>query len=54
MSPQSRERSFRNLAIVSGIIYGLVNVRTDGNTILCATRNESENGWNMRTFASRF
>ncbi|HEY8537178.1 MAG TPA: MBL fold metallo-hydrolase, partial [Vicinamibacterales bacterium] len=54
LRPQSRERSFRNLAIVSGIIYGLVNVRTDGKTILCATRNESKNGWNVKTFESRF
>lgn len=54
LNPQSRERSFRNVAIVSGIVYGLVNVRTDGSTILCATRNESENGWNVRTFVSRF
>ncbi len=45
--PQHRHRQRHHLR-------GLVNVRTDGNTILCATRNESENGWNMRTFASRF
>ena len=40
--------------VVAGIIYGLVNVRTDGETILCATRNEARHSWDIKKFTSRF
>lgn len=40
--------------LVTGVVYGLVNVRTDGNTILCATLNEVEREWEIETFESRF
>jgi hypothetical protein len=32
----------------------LVNVRTDGHRILCATRNEEDHTWDIETFDSRF
>jgi hypothetical protein len=54
LNPQSRDRSLFGSYVVSGVIYGLVNVRTNGRTILCATRNEGKNGWNLKTFESRF
>lgn len=34
--------------------YGLVNVRTDGKTIMCATMRESGEGWTVHTFPARF
>ncbi|AUP77386.1 ComEC/Rec2 family competence protein [Flavivirga eckloniae] len=34
--------------------YGLVNVRTDGETIMCATMKESGEGWTIHTFPARF
>ncbi len=34
--------------------YGLVNVRTDGETILCATMKEAGDGWTVHTFPARF
>ena len=34
--------------------YGLVNVRTDGETIMCATMKESSDGWTVHTFPARF
>ena len=34
--------------------YGLVNVRTDGKTILCATLNETEKKWVCHSFPARF
>ena len=34
--------------------YGLVNVRTDGETIMCATMKESGGGWTVHTFKARF
>lgn len=40
--------------IVDGLVYGLVNVRTDGETILCATLNENGGSWDYEVFRSRF
>lgn len=40
--------------VVGGLIYGLVNVRTDGNKILCATLDEKDNDWRIKSFFSRF
>ncbi len=40
--------------VVGGLIYGLVNVRTDGEKILCATLNEKKSTWQIKSFNSRF
>lgn len=40
--------------VVGGLIYGLVNVRTDGERILCATLDESQSKWRIKKFQSRF
>ena len=40
--------------MVGGILYGLVNVRTDGTTILTATRNEADLSWKIKTIPARF
>lgn len=55
-APNARrgERSLRGCYVVAGIIYGLVNVRTDGEDIVCATLNEAEEGWNLQAFKTRF
>ncbi len=42
------------LKVIDGIVYGLVNVRTDGNKVLCATLNEGKYKWEIKTFESRF
>lgn len=47
-------RSFPGSRVVTGLVYGLVNVRTDGKTIVCATRNEADASWEVRSFESRF
>jgi hypothetical protein len=47
-------RPFRGSYVVSGMVYGLVNVRTDGETIMCATLNETKGTWNVQTFPARF
>jgi beta-lactamase superfamily II metal-dependent hydrolase len=54
LNPEKRSRSFVDSYVVSGIVYGLVNVRTDGETILCATMNEANRSWNVKTFRTRF
>lgn len=43
-----------NCRIVTNLIYGLVNVRTDGKKILCATLNEADTTWQVKTVESRF
>lgn len=54
LRPATKTRTFWDKKIVGGIIYGLVNVRTDGKKILCATMSEKGNGWDIKTFNSRF
>jgi beta-lactamase superfamily II metal-dependent hydrolase len=34
--------------------YGLINVRTDGKTVMCAALNEKDFTWNVFTFKARF
>jgi hypothetical protein len=48
------ERSLQDSKVVTGIVYGLVNVRTDGDRILCATLNELKKEWETEEFESRF
>ncbi len=48
-----RKRAWRS-RIMEKNHYGLVNVRTDGKTIMCATLNETEKKWVIHTFAARF
>ena len=52
---QKRElkRSLAQAHVLTDLVYGLVNVRTDGDKILCATRNESDLGWETKTIRSR-
>jgi beta-lactamase superfamily II metal-dependent hydrolase len=54
LQPSTRTRPFWGRKIVGGIIYGLVNVRTDGKTILCATLSEKSGEWEIKKFKSRF
>jgi len=49
-----RTRDLWKSMFVSGIIYGLVNVRTDGEKFLCATMSEKDGDWDIETFMSRF
>lgn len=39
---------------VTNLVYGLVNVRTDGRRILCATRDEESLDWQIAETNSRF
>jgi beta-lactamase superfamily II metal-dependent hydrolase len=54
LRPQRRKRTLKGCYVVGGIVYGLVNVRTDGTTILCATRNEADASWKIKTLPARF
>ncbi|MDO8360022.1 MAG: hypothetical protein Q7T08_08275 [Devosia sp.] len=50
----TKDRRAGNTDVVAGLIYGLVNVRTDGSKILCATMNEGNGSFAVRSFKSRF
>ena len=54
LNPTTKIRDLDRTYIVAGLIYGLVNVRTDGETILCATMNEKDHTWQIKKFTSRF
>jgi beta-lactamase superfamily II metal-dependent hydrolase len=54
LNPRRGKRPVDGAYVVSGMIYGLVNVRTDGSRILCATLNEKKRSWDVFEFESRF
>lgn len=54
LRPRTGSRSLAGCSVVAGLVYGLVNVRTDGRKILCATMNEGDGSWSTQTFDSRF
>ena len=54
LQPRAGVRSLRGCYVVGGLIYGLVNVRTDGKKILCAVRNEKNLTWDVGAFQARF
>lgn len=54
LNPTTVTRTLDKGLVVAGLIYGLVNVRTDGDRILCATLNEKDDTWQVRTIQSRF
>jgi len=53
-TPRTRSRKLGNSLLVAGVIYGLVNVRTDGEKILCAVLNEKDHTWQVKEVRSRF
>jgi beta-lactamase superfamily II metal-dependent hydrolase len=54
LRPRLGSRPLAGAYVVAGVIYGLVNVRTDGERILCATLNEKSSSWDCAEFTSRF
>jgi|GEM_PF-477309 len=52
-SENIRKRAWRS-RIMEKNHYGLVNVRTDGKTIICATLDETEKKWVTHAFPARF
>ncbi|MEW6417509.1 MAG: MBL fold metallo-hydrolase [Nitrospirota bacterium] len=43
-------RHLENLPISTDLVYGLINVRTDGENILCATMEEKGNDFDVKVF----
>ncbi len=54
LNPETKKRRLDRTPLVADLVYGLVNVRTDGDRIVCATRNESDGSWNVKEVRSRF
>lgn len=54
LNPTLVTRTLGNSLIVTGLVYGLVNIRSDGEKILCATLNEKDHTWQVKTLRSRF
>lgn len=54
LNPVTSTGKFSNLNLIDGIIYGLVNVRTNGEKILFAIRKEKGAGWETSVLHSRF
>lgn len=54
LKPTKKKRALERTYVVAGLVYGLVNVRNDGEKILCATMNEGKGNWQIKTFQSRF
>ncbi|MEM7044078.1 MAG: hypothetical protein AAF543_14810, partial [Pseudomonadota bacterium] len=54
LNPKKKARDLGRTYVVAGQVYGLVNVRTDGKTILCATMNEGNGTWQIKSFDARF
>ena len=52
--PRSGSARINKRPIAARTTYGLINVRTDGRTIMCAALNEKEYKWNITTFKTRF
>ena len=54
LGSKKKKRTIKNTKVVAGLIFGLVNVRTDGEKILCAIMNEKNGTWQIQTLTSRF
>lgn len=54
VSTRNKEKTIWNAKLMEKNHYGLVNVRTDGHLIMCATLNEVEDGWTIHSFPARF
>jgi beta-lactamase superfamily II metal-dependent hydrolase len=54
LNPKTKSKNLSRLNLIDGIIYGLVNIRTDGNRILFAVRKEKGHEWETSVLYSRF
>ncbi|WP_191833354.1 ComEC/Rec2 family competence protein [Pseudomonas fluorescens] len=54
LRPRKHHRRAAGTYLVAGLVYGLVNVRTDGQRIQTATLNEADATWSVKNFKSRF
>lgn len=53
VSPTFHTKSVWRSRVMQKNHYGLVNVRTDGKTVMCATLDETKEDWILHTFPAR-
>ena len=53
-APKSGTARLSDRRLAASTTYGLINVRTDGSTIMCAALNEKKFEWNVTSFPARF
>lgn len=53
-NPKSGSAKINKRRVAAKTTYGLINVRTDGNTIMFAALNEAKLKWNVTTIKARF
>lgn len=51
---EEKTKKLNRLTLIDGIVYGLVNIRTDGKKILFGIRKEKGKGWETDVLYSRF
>jgi hypothetical protein len=49
-SPDGRYRRLAFMPMATDLVYGLVNVRTDGRHVLCATMKEGSSDFDLQVF----
>jgi hypothetical protein len=52
--PKSSSGELDHRRVAHKPTYGLINIRTDGKTVMCAALNEKEFKWNVTSFEGRF
>ncbi len=53
-APKSGSARVAHRRLAASTTYGLINIRTDGSTIVAAALNEKEFKWNVTSFKARF
>ncbi len=53
-NPRTFESDLQRRKLAADFVYGLINVRTDGQRIMCAALNEKSPTWNITSFDARF
>lgn len=48
------QKQLENARLLDRVNYGLVNVRTDGKLIMCASQSDAGGGWTIHAFKARF
>jgi beta-lactamase superfamily II metal-dependent hydrolase len=54
LNPSKGTKKLDKARVMHKLIYGLVNIRTDGTKILAATMNEGDGSFSVKSFNSRF
>jgi len=54
LNPTRAQTTMNRTRLMHKLLYGLVNIRTDGKRILAATMNEGDGSFAVKTFLSRF